>query len=62
MVLLAEEYNLKLIEHVNFLDFYAKHKDRYKYLFPKFGLQLKEGESIDKKLWEISHLYKIVAF
>jgi hypothetical protein len=61
---LALQYDLKLIKDMNFLEFAHEYKNvpYFKYLFQKKIVKLKEGETIDPELWEISYLYKIAVF
>lgn len=61
-VRIAKEYDLELVEEENFIDFYYKNKEEYKWLFEKLGLTYEHGKNMDSELWHISHLYKVAAF
>lgn len=58
----AENFGLELIEQKNFLDFYKDNRDEHKNLFSVLKLKYEENKSMNKNLWEISHLYKTVVF
>lgn len=47
-------------ETMNFLEYYNKYKNDYKDLFAKFKLIFGPGKSIEKDLWEIAHLYRVL--
>ena len=66
MVELAKDYDLKLVKDYNFLKYYDRYKDDYKYrkIFQKISkLNIRKGdEYLDEKLLKISQVYKIAIF
>lgn len=57
---LLGRYHMKLLESVNFIEFYKQNKDKYRGLFDKFKLRYEEGQSMRKEFWEIAHCYRVV--
>ena len=58
--LLLNRYNMKVVESVNFIEFYKQNKDKYQSLFDNFKLRFSEGQSIRKEFWDIAHCYRVV--
>jgi hypothetical protein len=48
---MLKNYGVEIEETMNFLDYYAKFKDEYSSLFPKFKLIYGPGEQMDPQLW-----------
>lgn len=57
---LAKKFNFELVEEKNFLDYYQENRVKFKELFSRMKLNYKENEGMNKQLWDISHLYKVV--
>jgi len=51
---------MKIIESLNFIEFYKANKDKYRSLFDNFKLRFAEGESMKKEFWDIAHCYRVV--